>query len=59
MAPTSDFELMKIKDKGMFDLFLALILPQKKILITVILTSFLLTLLGVLASTFSKVLMID
>lgn len=29
MVPTSAFELMKIKDKGMFDLFVKLIVPQK------------------------------
>src|SRR5690625_5092759 len=32
MVPTSEFELMKIKDKGMFDLFVKLIVPQKKLM---------------------------
>lgn len=57
MVPTSKFESMKYKDKGMFDLFCALILPQKKLLITVILASLLLSVIGILSSTFSKVLM--
>jgi len=57
MAPTSDFERMSLKGKGMFELFCQLILPQKKLLLTVILASFLLTALGVLGSTFSAVLM--
>ncbi|MEG0661556.1 MAG: peptidase domain-containing ABC transporter [Anaerorhabdus sp.] len=57
MIPTSKFENMKYKDKGMFDLFCALILPQKKLLITIILASLLLSGIGILASTFSKVLM--
>lgn len=57
MVPTSLFEKMKYKDKGMFDLFCALILPQKKLLITVILASLLLSIIGILSSTFSKVLM--
>ncbi len=57
MAPTSDFEKLKYKDKGMFDLFCALILPQKKLLLTVILASLVLSIIGILSSTFSKVLM--
>ena len=42
MAPTSEFEAMRIKDQGMFDLFLKLILPQKKLLGIIILASVLL-----------------
>lgn len=57
MVPTSEFEQMNIKDKGMLDLFCRLILPQKKLLITTILASIVLIILGVLASTFSRVLM--
>ena len=57
MVPTSEFEQMDIKDKGMFDLFCRLILPQKKLLITTILASIVLIILGILASTFSRVLM--
>ena len=41
----------------MFDLFCALILPQKRLLLTIILASFVLSIIGILSSTFSKVLM--
>lgn len=57
MVPTSEFEQMNVKDKGMFDLFCRLILPQKKLLITTILASVVLIVLGILASTFSRILM--
>ena len=57
MIPTSEFELMRVKDKGMFDLFLKLILPQKKLLAVIILASVLLTALGIFSSFFSKIVM--
>ena len=57
MVPTSEFEQVKYKNKSMFDLFKTLILPQKKLLITIILASLLLSVVGILSSTFSKVLM--
>lgn len=57
MAPTSEFEKMNYKNKGMFELFCALILPQKRLLITIILASLVLSVIGILSSTFSKVLM--
>lgn len=57
MVPKAEFEKIKYKDKGMFDLFCTLILPQKKLLLTIILASLLLSLIGILSSTFSKVLM--
>lgn len=57
MVPTSEFEKMKYKGKGMFELFCSLILPQKRLLLTVILASLLLSMIGILSSTFSKVLM--
>ncbi|MFR7590799.1 MAG: peptidase domain-containing ABC transporter [Longibaculum sp.] len=57
MVPTSEFEKIKYKDKGMWDLFCALILPQKKLLGTIILASLVLSIIGILSSTFSKVLM--
>jgi ATP-binding cassette subfamily B protein len=57
MLPTSEFEHLDYKDKGMFDLFSSLILPQKKLLITTILCSVILSILGILSSLFSKVLM--
>jgi ATP-binding cassette, subfamily C, bacteriocin exporter len=46
MTPTSAFEMLKMKDKGMFSLFTSLIVPQKKLLAAIILASILLTALG-------------
>lgn len=40
MVPTSEFEKMKYKDKNMWDLFSSLILPQKRMLFTIILAPF-------------------
>lgn len=57
MVPESEFEKTNYKNKGMLDLFNTLILPQKHLLITVILASLLLSIVGILSSTFSKVLM--
>ena len=57
MVPTSEFERTKVEGKGMFDLFCRLILPQKKLLITTMLASVVLIILGIIASTFSAVLM--
>lgn len=57
MIPKSTFERQKIKNKGMFDLFCSLILPQKKMIITILLTSLVLSLVGIVVSTSSKILM--
>lgn len=57
MIPESEFEKVKYKNKGMLELFSTLILPQKRLLITIILASLLLSVVGILSSTFSKVLM--
>lgn len=57
IMPTSEFELMNIKDKGMFDLFVKLIVPQKKLMAVIILASVLLTAIGIFASFFSKIIM--
>lgn len=57
MVPTSEFEILKYKDKNMFELFKALIVPQKRVLMTIILTSLLLSVFGILSSLFSKVIM--
>lgn len=57
MIPTSEFEKTRVKDKNMIDLFCTLILPQKRLLITIILASLVLSIIGILSSTFSKVLM--
>lgn len=57
MAPRSEFEQVKYQNKGMFELFNKLILPQKRLFITIMLASLLLSGIGILSSTFSKVLM--
>src|SRR5690625_2641822 len=57
MIPTSEFELMKIKDKGMFELFVKLIVQQKKLMAVIILASVLLTALGIFSGFFSKIIM--
>ena len=46
MIPKSDFEVKKDKSGSMFNIFKQLILPQKKLFITVILASILLSLNG-------------
>ena len=57
MIPKSDFEVKKDKSGSMFNIFKQLILPQKKMFITVILASALLSILGIFSSIFSKILM--
>ncbi|MDQ8836348.1 peptidase domain-containing ABC transporter [Streptococcus ruminantium] len=57
MVPNSHFERGSVKGKGLFDLFSALILAQKGLVGTVILASFLLSIIGILSSLFSKVIM--
>lgn len=55
--PKSDFEILQYKNKGMFELFSSLILPQKKMIATILLTSIILSLIGIGISTSSKILM--
>jgi ATP-binding cassette, subfamily C, bacteriocin exporter len=57
MVPTSEFEKISYKNKELLDLFVALILPQKRMLLTIILASLLLSVIGILSSLFTKVLM--
>lgn len=57
MIPKSEFEVKKDKSNSMFTIFKQLILPQKKIFITVIFASIILSLLGIFSSIFSKILM--
>ncbi len=57
MVSESGFEKIKHGNKSMLELFNMLILPQKSLLITIILASLLLNIVGILSSTFSKVLM--
>ena len=56
MVPNSDFERGKLKGKGLLDLFGTLIFNQKGLIATVILASFILSIIGVLSSLFSKVI---
>jgi len=57
MVPKSDFEKGVHKEKGLYKLFLSLILSQKKILTTIILSSALLMILGIFVSFFTKIIM--
>lgn len=57
MVPNSEFEKGNMKGKGLFNLFSALILTQKGLVGTIILASFLLSIVGILSSLFSKVIM--
>lgn len=57
MVPNSDFEKGKLKGKGLLELFGTLIFSQKGLVATVILASFVLSIIGILSSLFSKVIM--
>ncbi|GFH42401.1 bacteriocin cleavage/export ABC transporter [Lactococcus hodotermopsidis] len=56
LAPKSDFETKRLKSTNMWGLFKQVMFPQKRILLTVIATSAILTLIGILSSLFSKVI---
>lgn len=55
LLPKSEFETNYLAKTTMWQLFKMVMLPHKKMLLTVILSSFALTLLGILSSLFSKV----
>ncbi|MFA9413797.1 MULTISPECIES: peptidase domain-containing ABC transporter [unclassified Streptococcus] len=57
MVPNSEFEKGRLKNQGLWRLFARLIVSQKSLVLTVILASFLLSVLGILSSLFSKVIM--
>ncbi|MGF3113633.1 peptidase domain-containing ABC transporter [Facklamia sp. P9177] len=57
MIPKADFEVKRHKSGSMFKIFKQLILPQKKLFITIIFASLLLNLFGIFSSVFSKILM--
>lgn len=57
MVPNSDFEKGKLKEKGLLELFGTLIFSQKGLVATVILASFILSIIGILSSLFSKIIM--
>ncbi|MUO33717.1 peptide cleavage/export ABC transporter [Enterococcus gallinarum] len=56
LIPKSEFEIKRNKGVSMWQLFKQVMLPQKKLLLTVILTSFALTILGIFSSLFSKII---
>ncbi|GHU46801.1 hypothetical protein FACS1894194_4550 [Bacilli bacterium] len=55
LVPKSEFETKYLAKTSMWQLFKMVMLPHKKMLLTVILSSFSLTILGILSSLFSKV----
>lgn len=57
LKPNNSFKQEKLTDKKIFYRFLGLLSPQKKLFFYSILTSLLLTTLGIVSSLFSKVLM--
>ncbi|MGO1653021.1 peptidase domain-containing ABC transporter [Senegalia sp. (in: firmicutes)] len=56
MVPTSSFEKGKQKTSSIFRMFINLLLPQKKLLVTTILASLALSIFGIVSSFFSKIL---
>ena len=57
LKPNERFEQGKIKSGKIFDRFLKLLLPQKKLFIYSIISSILLTILGIVSSLFNKIIM--
>ncbi len=56
LKPTDKFETGHIKGMKMFDRYLKLLIPQKKLFLYGILASFLMTLLGILSSLFNNII---
>ena len=57
MNPTSEFKGGKIEKGGMFKRYVDLLLPQKKLFAYAILSSLIVTILGIASSMFNKILM--
>lgn len=57
LKPSNAFNKDRHKNRKMFDRFFQLLLPQKKLFCYLILTSVVLTVLGIVSSLFNKVLM--
>ena len=57
LNPTADFQPGKVKQGSMFRRYLNLLLPQKKLFAYAILSSVILTILGIASSLFNKILM--
>lgn len=57
LTPTADFKGGKIKQGSMFKRYLNLLLPQKKLFVYAVLSSVIVTVLGIASSLFNKILM--
>ena len=57
LNPTADFQPGKVEQGSMFKRYMNLLLPQKKLFAYAILSSILLTILGIASSLFNKILM--
>ncbi len=57
LNPTADFQPGKVKQGSMFRRYVNLLLPQKKLFAYAILSSVILTILGIASSLFNKILM--
>lgn len=57
LKPNNEFNKGKIKEGKVFNRFLKLLLPQKKLFLFSIIASILLTILGIVSSLFNKILM--
>ncbi|MGL5041698.1 MAG: peptidase domain-containing ABC transporter [Culicoidibacterales bacterium] len=56
LLPKSEFEQLEFKGASMLTIFKSLILPQKGLLLTIIFSSFCLSILGIVTSIFAKIL---
>lgn len=56
MVPKSNYEVKKEKAKGLADIFISLIMPQKKLILLSILSSIVLTIFGLFLGTLSKII---
>ena len=56
LKPNSEFEREKIKGTKLFDRYINLLLPQKKLFIYALVASLLVTLLGILSSLFNNII---
>lgn len=56
LKPTNEFEAGKIKGKELFDRYIKLLLPQKKLFIYAFLASIIVTALGIVSSLFNNVI---
>ena len=56
LKPNSEFEREKIKGTKLFDRYIKLLLPQKKLFIYALVASLLVTLLGILSSLFNNII---